>query len=79
MILTITFETQSCVGSDNKHHFLISYLEYIHKFLIKLIVFFLGYLISKFRDVHVCSVILQPCNFQLSKSIVHEIKFGDIA
>ena len=22
---------------------------------------------------------LQPCNYQLSKSIVHEIKFGDIA
>ena len=25
------------------------------------------------------SVLLQPCNYQLSKSIVHEIKFGDIA
>ena len=24
-------------------------------------------------------LILQPCNYQLSKSIVHEIKFGDIA
>ena len=24
-------------------------------------------------------VLLLPCNYQLSKSIVHEIKFGDIA
>ena len=23
--------------------------------------------------------IIQPCNYQLSKSIFHEIKFGDIA
>ena len=23
--------------------------------------------------------VLQPCNYQLSKSIVHEIKFGGIA
>ena len=24
-----------------------------------------------------CNIMLQPCNYQLSKSIVHEIKFGE--
>ena len=28
--------------------------------------------------VRVNNVYLQPCNYQLSKSIVHEIKFGEI-
>ena len=34
---------------------------------------------STFPDKAVIALLLHPCNYQLSKSIVHEIKFGDIA
>ena len=30
------------------------------------------------RGSHMSAHVLQPCKYQLSKSVVHEIKFGDI-
>ena len=32
-----------------------------------------------YRTELVLTVALQPCNYQVSKTLVHKIKFGDIA
>ena len=32
-----------------------------------------------FKNYFCQKIFIQPCNYQLSKSIVHEIKFDDIA